>query len=93
MNVNVKTHKTDNPARVTNSGYNTTVEHLSIFVEEVLFGIASDLPSRIKATNHILDIIGNLNSSNLCPEWILLSIGIFLCSLVLIKKMEIGSVI
>ena len=38
---NIKTHKTGNPARVITSGCNTPVEHLSIFVENVLYGIAS----------------------------------------------------
>ena len=38
---NIKTHKTDNPARVITSGCNTPVEHLSIFVEKVLHGIAT----------------------------------------------------
>ena len=49
---NIKTHKTDNPSRVSTSGCNTPVEHLSIFVEKVLYGIASELPSRIKDTNY-----------------------------------------
>ena len=65
---NIETHKTDNPARVITNGCNTAVEHLSIFVEKVLYGIASELPSRIKDTNHMLDIIDNLNNSNVCPE-------------------------
>ena len=46
----------------------TLKEHLSIFVEKVLYGIVSELPSRIKDTNHMLDIIDNLNNSNVCPE-------------------------
>ena len=33
----IKTHKTDNPIRVITSGCNTSVEHLSIFVEKVLY--------------------------------------------------------
>ena len=49
-------------------GWNTAVEDLSSFVEKVLYGIASELPSRIKDTNHMLDIIDNLNNSNVCPE-------------------------
>ena len=59
---NIKSHKTDNPARVITSGCDTPVEHLSIFVEKVLYGIASELPSRIKDTNHMLDIIDNVNN-------------------------------
>ena len=59
---NVKTHKIGNPTRVTTSGWNTAIENLSIFVENKLYDIASELPSRIKDTNHMLDIIDKLNS-------------------------------
>ena len=34
-----------------------TIESLSIFVEKVLYDTASNLPSRIKDTEHMLDII------------------------------------
>ena len=57
MHGNVKMHKIDNPTRVITSGCNTAIENLSIFVENVLYDIASELPSRIKDTNHMLDII------------------------------------
>ena len=65
MHGNVKTDKIGNPTRVITSGCNTAIENLSIFVENVLYDIASELPSRIKDTNHMLDIIDNLNSLNL----------------------------
>ena len=58
---NVKTHKVDTPTRVITSGYNIAIENLSIFVGNVLYDIASELPSRIKDTNHMLDIIDNFN--------------------------------
>ena len=58
---NIKTHKTDNPARVITSGSNTTVERLSIFVEKELYGIASDLLSKVKDTSQMLDTIGDLD--------------------------------
>ena len=73
---NIKTHKADNPARVITSGCNTAVEHLSIFVEKVLYGIASELPSGIKDTNHMSDIIDDLNNLNLYPESVLVSFDI-----------------
>ena len=57
MHGNFKMHKIDNPTRVITSGCNTPIENLSIFVENVLYDIASELPSRIKDTNHMLDII------------------------------------
>ena len=58
---NVKTPKIGNPTRVITSGCNTAIENLSIFVENVLYDIASELPSIIKDANHISDIIDNLN--------------------------------
>ena len=54
-----------NPTRVITSGCNTAIENLSIFVENVLYDIASELPSWIKETNHMFDIIDNLHSLNL----------------------------
>ena len=57
---NVKTHKIGNLTRVITSGCNTAIE--KIFAENVLYDIVSKLPSRIKNTNHMLDIIDNLNS-------------------------------
>ena len=53
--------KTINPTRVITSGCNTAIENLSIFVQNVLYDIASELSSRIKDTNHMLDCIDNLN--------------------------------
>ena len=88
---NIKTHKTDNPARVITSGCNTPVEHLSIFVEKVLYGIASELPSRIKYTNHMLDIIDDLNNLNLHPESVLLNFDIINMFPSIDNKMGINS--
>ena len=89
---NIKTHKTDNPARVVTSGCNTPVEHLSVFVEKVLYVIASELPSRIKDTNHMLDIIDDLNNLNLHPESVLVSFDIINMFPSIDNKMEINSV-
>ena len=61
----VKTHKSDNPSRIITRGSNTAIESLSIFVEKVLSDIASNLPSRIKDTGHILDVIEEVNSASL----------------------------
>ena len=44
-----------------------------IFVEKVLYGTASELPFIIEDTNHMLDIIDDLNNSNLYPESVLVS--------------------
>ena len=89
---NMKIHKTDNPARVITSGCNTPVEYLSIFVEKVLYGIASELPSRIKDTNHLLDIIDDLNNLNLHPESVLVSFHVINMFPSIDNKMGINSV-
>ena len=73
---NVKTHKENNPVRVITSGCNTAVENLSIFVENVLFELASKLPSRIKDTCHMLEIIDDMNNSNLSSSAILVSFDV-----------------
>ena len=89
---NIKTHKTNNPARVITSGCNTPVEHLSIFVEKVLYRIASELPFRIKDTNHMLDIIDDLNNLNLHPESVLVSFYVINIFPSIDNKMGITSV-
>ena len=78
---NIKTHETHNPTEVI-----TAVKHLSIFVKKVLYGIASELASRVQDTNHVLDIIYDLDNSNLYPESVLMSFDIIICSLVSITK-------
>ena len=65
MSGNVKTDKVVNPTRVITSGCNTATENLASFVENALYDFARELPSRIKDTNHMLDIIDNLNSLDL----------------------------
>ena len=90
---NFKMHKADNPTRVITSGCNAAVEHLSIFVEKVLYGIANELPSRIKDTYHMLDIIDDLNNLNLHSESILVSFDIINMFPSIDNKMEISSVI
>ena len=73
---NIKTHKICNPTRVITSCCNTAIENLSIFVENVLYNIASELPSKIKDTNHMLDIIDNSDSLDLPLNYILVSFDI-----------------
>ena len=73
---NVKTHKENNPVRVITSGCNTAVENLSIFVENVLFELASELPSRVKDTCHILEIIDDMNNCNLSSSTIYVSFDV-----------------
>ena len=73
MYVNVETHKRNNPVRVITNGCNAAAENFSIFVENVLFELVSQLPSRIKDTCHILEIIDDINNSNLSSGAILVS--------------------
>ena len=89
---NIKRHKSDNPARVIASRCNTAVEHLLVLVEKVLYGIASELPSRIKDTNDI-DIIDDLYNLILHPESVPVSFDIINMSPSIDNKMGINSVI
>ena len=90
---NIKTHKADNPTGVITSRCNTAVEHLSIFVEKVLYRTASKLPYRIKDANHIFDIIDDLNNLNIHPESVLVSFDIINMFPSNDNKMGIDSVI
>ena len=57
----VKTHKINNPVYVITSGCNTAAENLSILVEKILYSIANKLPSKIKDTNDMLEIVDKIN--------------------------------
>ena len=72
----VKTHKNNNPARIITSGCNTAIEPLSIFVEKVLYDIASNVPSRTKGTGHMFDIVEEINCSSLPINSILVGFDI-----------------
>ena len=67
----IKAHKNGNPAQIITGACNTAVKSLSIFVEKVLYDIASDLPSRTKDNGRILDIKNESNNSNLPTNSIL----------------------
>ena len=70
MNSNKKSHEISNPVRVITRSCRTAVESLLISVEHVeqeLYKLAENLPSRIKYTNGVLNIIDNLNN-NYIPE-------------------------
>ena len=59
----VKIHKVNNPVRVITSDCNNAIENLSIYIEYVLlFELSESMQSRIKNSNHLLDIIDNINS-------------------------------
>ena len=62
--------------RAITSGCNNAVENLSIFVENVLFESASELPSRIKDSCNMLEIIDDMNNHNLSSSTILVSLDV-----------------
>ena len=72
----IKTHKNNNAAQIITSGCNTAIESLSIFVEKVLYDIASNQPSRIKPTRHIFGIIHEANNFFLPTNSILVGFDI-----------------
>ena len=61
--------------RVITSGCSKAIEDLSIIVENVFYDNASE-PSRIRDTNHMLDIINNWNCLHLPLNSILVSFDI-----------------
>ena len=48
----------------------------STFVEKVLYKDVERIPSRIKKTSHMLDIIDNLNDSDLSLNSVLVSVDV-----------------
>ena len=58
----VKTHKLNNSVSFFTSGCSTAIESLSIYIEHLLFELSESMPSRIKDSNHLLDIIDKVNS-------------------------------
>ena len=82
----VITHKARNPVRIITNGYNTAVENLSISVKKVLYNEVERIQSRIKSTGHILDIIDNLNESNLPKNSVLFSFDVWTCFNILVMN-------
>ena len=72
----MKTHKIDNLVRVITIGGNTAVENLFILIKNILYPIADNLPSKIKDTNDMLDIIGNIDESVLADNHVLISFDV-----------------
>ena len=72
----VKIHKVNNPVRVIITGCNTAIESLLIYIEHVLFELSESMPSRINDSNHLFDIIDNINGVFLPTNTILVSFDI-----------------
>ena len=64
----IKTHKENNPARVITSGCGTAIKYLSIFVEKYLYKEVDKLCTRIKDTPDMLNIIDEINNSDVITE-------------------------
>ena len=73
---NVKTQKINNPVRVITSCCSTAAESLAIFVEKEIYRLAENLPSRIKDTNDMLNIIDNLNNNCILENTFLISFDV-----------------
>ena len=67
----VKIQKINYPVCVITSGCNTAVDNLSILVEKILYPISDKLPSKIKDTNDMFDIINSINESVLPDKHVL----------------------
>ena len=68
------------------------MENLSIFVENVFLELASKLPSQIKDTCHMLEIIHDMNNSILSSSAILVSFDVVKMFPSIDNNMEIASV-
>ena len=71
-----KTHKTGIPVRLLTSGCNTPIENLSRFIENVCAPLTEPMRSRIKNTDHLLDIIDSLNDKGFPENTILVSFDV-----------------
>ena len=71
-----KTHKQNNPVRLLTTGCNTAIENLSRFIEKLCAPLVVTIPTRIKDTSHLLEIIDQLNTSNLPENTTLVSFDI-----------------
>ena len=89
----IKTHKESNPARIISSGSDTAVENLSIFVEKCLFPEVLKIDTRMQDTQHMLNIIDDLDGNeNLHKNCLLVSFNVLNMFPSINNKMGIESV-
>ena len=67
-----KTHKPNNPVRLSTTGRNTAIENLSRFIEGVCAPLTNNIETRIRDTSHLLDIIENIRELSSLTSLILL---------------------
>ena len=58
-----KTHKQGDPVRLLTMGYNTAIENLSRFIENVCAPLTENMRYKIRNTSHLLDIIETINET------------------------------
>ena len=71
-----KTHKDNTPVRLLTTGCNTAIENLSRFLEVHSAPLTTQLPSRIKDTGHLLELIDVINLKGLPEGTILVSFDV-----------------
>ena len=71
-----KTHKQGTPVRLLTSGCNTAIENLARFIEVVCAPLTENMKSRIKNTDHLLNIIDELNKKGIPDNTLLVSFDI-----------------
>ena len=62
--------------RLLTTGCNTAIENLSRFLEVHTAPLTTNLPSRIKDTGHLLELIDQINSGGLPDDLILVSLDV-----------------
>ena len=89
----VKIHKINDPVRVITTDCNNAIENLSIYIEHVLlFELSESMQSRIKNSNHLLDIIDNINSMFLPANAVLVNFDFVSMSLNIANKSGLDAV-
>ena len=71
-----KTHKEGSPVRLLTSGYNTAIENLARYIESICAPLTENLASRIKNTAHLLEIVDELNTTEIPENAMLVSFDI-----------------
>ena len=71
-----KTHKEGTPVRLLTSGCNTAIENLARYIESVCAPLTENIASRIKNTAHLLEIVDELNTTEIPENAMLVSFDI-----------------
>ena len=71
-----KTNKPNTPVRLLTLGCNTAIENLVRFIEAFCAPLLETMKSRIKNTDHLLNIIDEINSKGIPEETNLVSVDI-----------------